>query len=205
MSTAFLSGCQLLATGSPWGAAASETSAATDQYDCADCHEDIATLHRDGPHGAANIACGQCHRGNGHPEFSEPLDDRTCGGCHLPEYQQVDSSAHARRGTRAKRQGEGGPSGFLVTIDGARYFAVAADASGRNLCAACHFDEHRLSASATREPGFCAGCHADLGNHPRGATTRAADCIDCHMQRGTTVSGQTVTSHTFAPPRHGPP
>jgi hypothetical protein len=200
-ASVLLLGCHLLAAGSPWGERPIERSAGDD--DCADCHDDVATVHLDGPHGAANIACGQCHRGDGHPHFAAPLDDGTCGGCHLPEYQQVAASAHALRGIRATDSPQGLSSRFDVAVAGKRYFATAADASrdSRQLCVSCHFDGHRLSAAAARAPGFCETCHANLGNHPREAAAPPVDCLDCHMRRGVTNGGQPVTSHAFLPPQ----
>ena len=73
---------------------------------------------------------------------------------------------------------------------------------GGRLCAACHYDEHRLDLAVVQRDGFCTSCHAD-----RAAATIAVPdargtnrCLQCHVRVGQTVTGQVVNSHRFTRP-----
>jgi hypothetical protein len=163
----------------------------------------VAARHLHGPHGHVGIACGQCHRGAGHPDFDEPLADATCGGCHLPEYQQVSRSAHARDAVQVPATVAAGTlreDGFRVRSDGRTFFATRdrGSAPAGLLCAGCHFDRHDVSASWSRSAAFCVACHEDRADHYPEVAADDNRCLACHMQRGVTVTGQRVTSHAFA-------
>ena len=70
---------------------------------------------------------------------------------------------------------------------------------GGRLCAACHYDEHRLGLGVVQRAGFCTGCHTGREEHfpTSGSTNR---CVQCHVRVGETVSGQVVNTHRFARP-----
>jgi hypothetical protein len=197
---ALLLGCNVLVGGSPWGP--DRLGAEVDDEACETCHDDVAARLAATPHARVGIACGQCHRGTGHPEFDEPVEDGTCGACHLPEYQQVARSAHARRavevpdGTSRRDLRE---RGFVARTPRGTVFTTrdpAAPRSGR-LCAACHFADHALSATNARAGGFCTTCHVGRDEHVPTIVAGDARCFDCHMRRGTTIVGQPVSSHDF--------
>src|SRR5215510_1682058 len=62
---------------------------------CAACHTGPTIAHyAESRHAAAGIRCGQCHTPGAHPNFSQPVGDGKCGGCHQPEYQQTLASKH---------------------------------------------------------------------------------------------------------------
>src|SRR5215469_3659960 len=63
--------------------------------DCENCHEaPVGEAYAQSRHAAMGIRCGQCHSPEGHPNFTEPVQDSTCGGCHQPAYEQTLESAH---------------------------------------------------------------------------------------------------------------
>lgn len=178
--------------------------------DCATCHGGATVTHyTESRHAAEGIRCGQCHTPGGHPNFSQPVDDDKCGGCHQPEYQQTLLSKHFAtrlqrslgddRAARASLRRDG----FTATVESARRFvgdASSAELGGR-LCAACHYDEHRLGLIAVRRPSFCLGCHRDREQHFAGSAPDTENrCITCHVLVGTTVAGQVVNTHRFAVP-----
>ena len=72
---------------------------------------------------------------------------------------------------------------------------------GGRVCAACHYDEHRLDLAVVQRPDFCTGCHTDRDDHfafpTPGFTNR---CVQCHVRVGETVTGQIVNTHRFAKP-----
>jgi hypothetical protein len=133
--------------------------------------------------------------------------DVTCGGCHLPEYQQTVASRHFAG--RARLPLDGDPvarvrlrhDGFTAATARGRAFVEDSSAGepGGRLCAACHYDEHRLGRGAVQRVDFCTGCHADLDGH---FPTHAAGnrCLPCHVRVGRTVDGQDINTHRFAKP-----
>lgn len=196
-----LGGCIRLREAPPWGEPSA--GAAVAAADCATCHADVSAVYAAGPHAAVHIACGQCHRGAGHPAFDVPLDDATCAGCHLPEYQQTLLSAHER--TAVEVPGEVSEEAlrgdeFRVKADGQWRFSTR-DAGlperGR-LCVGCHFAGHQLSLAPVRAAGFCQDCHKDRIDHyvaeGGGKDNR---CLPCHVVKDVTVAGQVVSSHAF--------
>jgi hypothetical protein len=196
-------GCHALFGRSPWGDEPIEVSQESAEEPCASCHVEVAERHLHGPHGRTGIACGQCHRGAGHPDFEEPLADGTCGGCHLAEYQQVSRSAHARDATElpaAVTSSTLREDAFRIRSADGTVFATRDRRSPQAglLCAGCHFDGHRVSASRSRSVGFCEACHAYRDDHYAQVAADGNRCLACHMQRGATVTGQRVTSHAFA-------
>ena len=65
--------------------------------DCVTCHAATVTHYAGSRHAARGVRCGQCHTPGGHPEFSEPVRDSKCGGCHQAQYQQTLASRHFAR------------------------------------------------------------------------------------------------------------
>jgi hypothetical protein len=139
--------------------------------------------------------------------------DGRCGGCHQPEYQQTFLSKHfgarvqsgldADRAARVALRRER----FIVSGPGGRTFAGDASTGqlGGRLCAACHYDEHRLGEHAVTRPDFCTTCHVGREEHYAmpSSTTEASEtnrCVECHVRVGKTASGQIVNSHRFAVP-----
>jgi hypothetical protein len=158
------------------------------------------------------IRCGQCHAGGNHPDFAQPVRDATCGGCHQPQFQQTLASRHfaarsphpldSDRAARAALRRDG----FIVTAaDGRRFVGDTASGElGGRLCAACHFDEHRLGLGAVRRVDFCVGCHANREQHFPSPDAEATNrCLACHVRAGESVTGQTVNTHRFAVPGIG--
>jgi hypothetical protein len=177
---------------------------------CATCHAGQTIAHyAESRHAAAGIRCGQCHMPGGHPNFSQPVRDGKCGGCHQSEYQQtlvskhfasrlqrsLDSEVTARRSLRR--------DGFTAPDGNARRFvgdSLSGELGGR-LCAACHYDDHRLGLGAVQRANFCVGCHRDREQHFADGSPDVQDrCVTCHVRAGTTVFGQVVNTHRFARP-----
>jgi hypothetical protein len=174
-----------------------------DGEDCETCHVDVAETHVAAPHGSKGIACRQCHRGGGHPEFDQALNDGTCGGCHLAEYHQSAQSAHARDAFEIAPGGDDAllrDNDFRVLRDGRAVFVTQHRSAPQQglLCAGCHYDAHRVSADAARAAGFCEVCHGERAAHYDDAVADGNRCIGCHMGKGTTMTGQPVTSHAFS-------
>jgi hypothetical protein len=171
---------------------------------CQSCHA-VAASYAQSLHAAKGIRCGQCHRPAGHPDFSEPVRDATCGGCHQPQLQQVlatkhfttrdlrslDSDRAARRLLRREH--------FTATSASGRRFVgdSASGALGGRLCAACHYDEHLLGLEVARQPQLCVGCHGV----PAHASTNP--CMQCHVRIGVTERGQVVNTHLIGASRDG--
>jgi hypothetical protein len=69
------------------------------------------------------------------------------------------------------------------------------------LCAACHYDDHRLGLGTVQQANFCVGCHGDRQQHfPDGSPDVQNRCVTCHVRAGATVFGQVVNTHRFARP-----
>jgi hypothetical protein len=175
---------------------------------CETCHAaPVGASYARSLHAAKGIRCGQCHTGAGHPDFVEPVADTKCGGCHQAEYQQTLASRHfatrARRALDADRAARVAlrEKGFVAATAGGRHFvgdAVSGERGGR-LCAACHYDEHRLGLGAVQREDFCVGCHADRAEHfPSPDPTNR--CVQCHVRVGETVNSQVVNTHRFVRP-----
>jgi hypothetical protein len=177
---------------------------------CAGCHAArVSNNYTVSAHAAAGLRCGQCHRGEGHPDFVRPVEDGTCGGCHQAEYQQTGRSKHfvtrTLRPLNMDRTARAGlrRDAFIVRENAAAHFVgdAAAGQRGGRLCAACHYDEHRLGVAAVGRVAFCTGCHAGRDEHYPMATAGATNrCVACHVRVGETLSGQTVNTHRFAMP-----
>jgi hypothetical protein len=178
--------------------------------DCQMCHAaPVAAHYAMSLHTAMGIKCGQCHTPGGHPNFAQPIRDGKCGGCHQPQYQETLTSKHfatreplpldhdqqARKTLRREGFTVPGPSGRRFAGD------PASGELGGRLCAACHYDEHRLDLAVVQREDFCVGCHTGRENHfaipTPGFTNR---CVQCHVRVGQTVSGQAVNTHRFAKP-----
>ena len=177
---------------------------------CQVCHAaPVGAHYAQSLHTAKGIQCGQCHTPGGHPHFTQPIRDGKCGGCHQPQYQETLTSKHFV--TRDLRGLDGDPAaakalrreGFTVATAQGRRFAgdQAAGGVGGRLCAACHYDEHRLGLGGVQRADFCVGCHTGREEHfaipTPGLTNR---CVQCHVRVGKTDSGQVVNTHRFARP-----
>jgi hypothetical protein len=174
---------------------------------CEGCHDArVGARYAASAHTANGIRCGQCHRPQGHPDFAQPVQDTTCGGCHQPEYQQTLVSQHfatrlqrpldADRAARVLLRRER----FTMTTAGGRHFvgdSTAGELGGR-LCAACHYDEHRLGVDAVQRQDFCTGCHAGRDQHyPMSTSGPTNRCVQCHVRVGETATGTIVNTHRF--------
>ena len=177
---------------------------------CQDCHATPVGAHyAQSLHTAKGIRCGQCHTPGDHPNFTQPIRDGKCGGCHQPQYQETLVSKHfATRDLRALDNDRDARQalrleGFTVATARGRRFAgdsSSGDLGGR-LCAACHYDEHRLGLRVVQRGDFCTGCHAGREAHfPISTPGPANRCMECHVRVGQTVSGQVVNAHGFARP-----
>ena len=173
---------------------------------CETCHVTAAQSYAGSLHAGMGIRCGQCHAPDHHPDFTQPVRDATCGGCHVPQLEQTLESAHFATRARAALDGDRAAratlrrDGFTVALNGKRTFAGEATSElGGRLCAACHYDEHRLGLRAVQRADFCVGCHAGREAHfPVGAVDAANRCVLCHVRVGDTVTGQPVNTHRFA-------
>jgi hypothetical protein len=178
--------------------------------DCQTCHRTpVGEHYEQSLHAAVGIRCGQCHAPEGHPDFRAPVDDGKCGGCHQAQYQQTLESRHFvgrelrtlhdDRAARVALRGDG----FVSATSARRRFVgdSSSGALGGRLCAACHYDEHRIGLRPVRTAGFCTGCHTRREDHYPGAAPDGANrCIECHVRAGETVTGQRVNRHRFAVP-----
>ena len=178
--------------------------------DCENCHEaPVGDAYTKSRHAAMGIRCGQCHTPGGHPNFTEPVRDGTCAGCHQPAYQQTLASAHfADRQLRALDNDQAARvtlrhEGFIATTPGGKRFVgdSASGTLGGRLCFACHYDEHRLSLKPVQRSQFCDTCHVGYEQHfNRQSAGDANRCTRCHVRAGTTDSGQIVNTHQFTKP-----
>jgi hypothetical protein len=177
---------------------------------CVTCHARPTVEHyAESRHAAEGIRCGQCHPPGGHPDFSQPVDDGKCGGCHQPEYQGTLVSGHfASRLQRALDRDRAARAslrrdGFTAPAGNARRFVGDSSSGelGGRLCAACHYDDHRLGLAAVQRANFCVGCHENREQHFSDESPGAQNrCVTCHVRAGTTVAGQVVNTHRFAVP-----
>ena len=162
---------------------------------CQLCHASpVAAHYAMSVHTTKGIRCGQCHTPGGHPNFTQPVSDGKCGGCHQPQYQESLVSTHFAtraqmaldttrpRGRRCARKASPRPPRRGVA---ASWATRPPGELGGRLCAACHYDEHRLDLAVVRRDGFCTGCHGARPDHfdfpaPEG-TNR---CLQCHVRVG---------------------
>jgi len=176
---------------------------------CETCHAPVGAHYAQSLHTAKGIRCGQCHTPGDHPDFTQPIQDGKCGGCHQPQYQETLTSKHfATRDLRALDHDRAARQalrleGFTAATAGGRRFvgdSSSGDLGGR-LCAACHYDEHRLGLRVVQRGDFCTGCHAGREAHfPISTPGPANRCMECHVRVGQTPSGQVVNTHRFARP-----
>ena len=172
---------------------------------CRSCHPALVDAqYGQSLHATKGIRCGQCHTAAGHPNYAQPVRDTTCGGCHQPQYQQTLGTRHFA--TRDQRALDGDRAarvalrreGFTAAGAGARRFVGDSSSGelGGRLCAACHYDEHRLGLRPVQRADFCLGCHpgreANLSSPTLGLTN---PCLQCHVRIGATESGQVLNTH----------
>ena len=177
---------------------------------CVACHAGPTIAHyAESRHAAEGIHCGQCHTPGGHPNFSQPVGDGKCGGCHQPEYQQTLASKHFAGRLQRSLDGDRAAraslrrDGFTAPAATARVFVGDSGSGevGGRLCAACHYDEHRLGLGLVQRASFCGGCHGKREQHfPVGSPDAQNRCVTCHVRVGVTVAGQVVNTHRFAVP-----
>jgi hypothetical protein len=206
-----LGGC-FLAPGSPTRPGADSVSGPAPYIEgCETCHAaSPGEQYAKSVHTTMGIRCGQCHHpGGNHPDFARPVRDATCGGCHQPQFQQTLASKHFAIRTTRVLDGDRAArvalrkEGFTVPRGAGRGFAGDASSGelGGRLCAACHYDEHRLGLGTVRQTEACSGCHTGRETHfPDTSPAPANRCVDCHVRVGKTPNGQTVNTHRFAPP-----
>jgi hypothetical protein len=175
---------------------------------CLACHAaPVGAQYVQSLHASMGIRCGQCHTPGGHPDFTQPIRDGKCGGCHLPEYQQTVTSRHfARRQQRPldhdrlARVELRRDAFTATTADGPVFVGDSSSGElGGRLCAACHYDEHRLGRGAVQRANFCTGCHTDRDAHFP-IPIPGNRCVQCHVRAGQTVEGQDVSTHRFTRP-----
>ena len=204
-------GCFLLPGGSPRPDPEAPISGpAPYGEECQSCHATPVGAHyAQSLHAVKGIHCGQCHTPGGHPNFTQPIQDGKCGGCHQSQYQQTLPSKHfATRDLRALNDDRAARKalrleGFTAGAAGARRFVGDSSSGelGGRLCVACHFDEHRLGLGAVQRADFCTGCHVGREMHfPIDTPDPTNRCVECHVRVGQTVSGQVVNTHRFARP-----
>jgi hypothetical protein len=210
-----LAGCALL----PWARKrpdpfGSVSGPAPYVDDCDSCHDERAEEYADSLHAAKGIRCGQCHtpgtdpdiEEDGHPDPAQPIADGKCGGCHQPQYQQTLATIHysgrslEALGADEYRREELREHDFVVgSGDAARFVGdEAAGELGGRLCAACHFDEHRLGRRTVESADACTGCHVGyLEHYPEAIPGFENLCTGCHVRVGVTDAGQVVNTHLF--------
>ena len=207
-----LTGCFLVSSSLDRPDPGSVSGPAVYREGCEMCHAaPVGAAFATSVHAARGIRCGQCHTPGGHPNFAQPVADAKCGGCHQAEYQQTLASRHfatrtprsldADRPARAALRREG----FVARGAAGGHFVgdAASGALGGRLCAACHYDEHRLSLAPVQRADFCGGCHAGRDGHypiPTPAGGPSNRCLVCHLRVGETVNGQLVNTHRFTLP-----
>jgi len=181
---------------------------------CVACHVAPTAAHyAESRHAARGVRCGQCHTPGGHPDFTEPVSDGKCGGCHQAEFQQTLASRHfagrlegSLDGDRAVRASLRRDGFTAPTAKGRRFVGDSSSGElGGRLCAACHYDDHRLGLGPVQQANFCVGCHGGLEQHfadpdAGGQTGGQNRCFTCHVRVGEALAGQVVNTHRFAPP-----
>jgi hypothetical protein len=177
---------------------------------CVACHAAPTAAHyAESRHAARGVRCGQCHTPSGHPDFSEPVRDSKCGGCHQAQYQQTLASKHFAGRLQRSLDGDRAAravlrrDGFTAPTSTGRGFVgdSSSGLSGGRLCAACHYDDHRLGLGPVQRANFCVGCHGDREEHFADPNTDGQNrCVTCHVRAGATVAGQIVNTHWFAVP-----
>jgi hypothetical protein len=173
---------------------------------CELCHAgDVIDHYAESLHADVGVRCGQCHVPGGHPDFSAPIADGKCGGCHQDQYQPTIRSPHFRTRRRldlADRAARAALRAADHRVGRGLEARFAGDAEagilGGRLCVACHYDEHRLGLDEVDDADFCRDCHRDKADHFDTAMPRFGNrCIGCHVRAGETVDGQVVNSHGF--------
>jgi hypothetical protein len=209
-------GC-ILISGAPRPDATARSGVVPYVEDCVACHAEPTAVHyAESRHAAEGIRCGQCHTPGGHPDFTQPIRDGKCGGCHQAQYQQTLASKHftgrlqrpldADRDQRTSLRGHGftepPPAGTPHPETARRFIGDSASGPlGGRLCAACHYDEHRLGIRAVQRENFCIDCHGDRQQHFADTASAGQNrCVTCHVRVGETVAGQVVNTHRFARP-----
>jgi hypothetical protein len=177
---------------------------------CQLCHASpVAAHYAMSLHTAKGIRCGQCHTPGGHPNFTQPIRDGKCGGCHQPQYQETLTSKHFATRTQLALDGDRAArktlraEGFTVPVTGGRRFVGDSSSGelGGRLCVACHYDEHRLDLAVVQRADYCTSCHTGRETHFDIPTPGLANrCMQCHVRAGETVTGQVVNTHRFAKP-----
>ena len=175
------------------------------------CHASpVAAHYAMSLHTTKGIRCGQCHTPGGHPNFTQPIRDGKCGGCHQPQYQESLVSTHfatralMRPGPRPGRAEGAAParaSPRPPRAAGAASWATRPRGSSAVACARRVTTTSIVSTSPScGGTDFCTSCHGGAPGALRlpGRPTGTNRCLQCHVRVGETVTGQVVNSHRFA-------
>lgn len=147
-------------------------------------------------HFQKGIQCAQCHNhyeGN-FKDFSRAVSDRTCGGCHIEEYTQLNESRHFKMSTGSVSVTELAESVHTERpyVFEKKYFIKD------RLCVACHLNQHTFKLSSVRAENFCSYCHQNKKDHYVGVGAPSENrCIMCHVLTGETSKGQKTNTHRF--------
>ena len=177
---------------------------------CQLCHASpVAAHYAMSLHTTKGIRCGQCHTPGGHPNFTQPIRDGKCGGCHQPQYQESLASTHfATRAQRALDHDQAAPKalrqeGFTARAPGGGGASWGIVLGGARRPPVRRVSLRRASPRPRRRAagGFCASCHGarpTISTSPFPSGTNR--CLQCHVRVGETATGQVVNSHRFARP-----
>ena len=179
---------------------------------CQLCHATpVAAHYAMSLHTTKGIRCGQCHTPDGHPNFTQPVRTASAAAVTSRSTRRAWSARHfATRAAIAPGPRPGRAEGAArrglhrARTGGGRRFVGDSSSGelGGRLCAACHYDEHRLDLAVVRRDGFCTSCHgARLGHFPLPVPEGTNRCLQCHVRVGTTENWSGGEPPPLRPPR----